>query len=306
VPGFGGPQLCGPAILATPPGLILDSPRFSITALAFDPTSPNVIYASSGRSIFRTGNDYTWTQGALPAESAAVSALAVDPLDHHTIFAGTAGSGALRSTDLGVSWSSINAGLPEPLSVRAIVFSSTAPGTLYIGTDAGVFRSLDSGDHWTAFNDGLTNLDVTSLAIDPTGQFLHAGTNGGGVFDIELAPSPCSDPHTLCLQGGRFNVSVQWTDFQGNTGFGSVVSGASSTNSGVMWFFSPSNWELLIKVLNGCGVNGHYWVFGAAATDVEYTIQVTDTQTGEVRTYTNPLGTTSPAITDAAAFAACP
>ncbi len=141
----------------------------------------------------------------------------------------------------------------------------------------------------------------------------EAGLGGSGVvFRIALGGggggSNCTpDSHTLCLNNGRFQVQAQWTDFNGNTGVGTVVPGATSSSSGVMWFFSPANWELLIKVLDGCGVNGHYWVFGAAATNVQYTIQVTDTLTGQVNTYANPLGTVSPAITDSTAFGgACP
>jgi virginiamycin B lyase len=126
----------------------------------------------------------------------------------------------------------------------------------------------------------------------------------GKIGRIPIACFP--DDHTLCLNNGRFAVRSTWTDFQGNTGNGNVVSGVSSSDSGLFWFFGPDNWEVLIKVLNGCGVNSHYWVFGAASTNVQYTIHVTDTRTGEVRTYTNPLGTSASAITDAAAFSSCP
>jgi streptogramin lyase len=147
-----------------------------------------------------------------------------------------------------------------------------------------------------------------SIVADSSGNlwFGEGFANKIGKLTTRETPSCVRDAITLCLNGERFIVQTQWTDFQGNTGFGQVVAGVSSSDSGLMWFFGPDNWELLIKVLNGCGVNDHYWVFGAASTNVQYTMQVTDTQTGEVRTYTNPLGTSSPAITDAAAFASCP
>ena len=63
---------------------------------------------------------------------------------------------------------------------------------------------------------------------------------------------------------------------------------------------------MLVKVLNACGLNQHYWVFSAATTNVEYTLTVTDTQTGDKKTYFNPLGTAAPAVTDTSAFATCP
>jgi uncharacterized repeat protein (TIGR03803 family) len=180
-------------------------------------------------------------------------------------------------------------------------------GTIYTMSSSGQVTTLHS---FTRFqSDGV--FPVASLFRAANGKIygstLRGGTNGDGVVFTLLANLVCpTNAETLCLNQGRFIVNASWTDFQGNSGLASVVPGANSNDSGIMWFFGPDNWELLIKVLNGCGVNGNYWVFGAAATDVGYTIQVTDTQTGEVRTYTNPLGTTSPAITDTAAFENCP
>jgi hypothetical protein len=48
-------------------------------------------------------------------------------------------------------------------------------------------------------------------------------------------------------------------------------------------------------------VNGHYWVFYGALSNVEYTLTVTDTMTGKVKTYKNPLGRFASAA-DTAAF----
>ena len=63
---------------------------------------------------------------------------------------------------------------------------------------------------------------------------------------------------------------------------------------------------MLIKVLDGCPVNGHHWVLAAATTDVKYDLVVTDTSNGTMRTYSNPLGTASPAVIDIGAFPSCP
>ena len=59
-------------------------------------------------------------------------------------------------------------------------------------------------------------------------------------------------------------------------------------------------------MLNRCGTNDNYWVFAASTTNVEYTVTVTDTESGRTKQYTNPLGVSSPAITDTSAFATCP
>ena len=81
-----------------------------------------------------------------------------------------------------------------------------------------------------------------------------------------------------------------------------MVPGIGRENSGLLWFFDPDNWELLVKVLDGCAVNGHFWVFAAATTDVGTTLTVTDTVTGAIRTYGNPLGQAAAPIQDTQAF----
>lgn len=113
------------------------------------------------------------------------------------------------------------------------------------------------------------------------------------------------EPDRLCLRDGRFRVEVAWRDFSGQTGKGSVVS-PPTEDSGLFWFFDPANWELLVKVLDGCALNGHHWVFAAATTSVEYTLTVTDTLTGEAAVYHNPLGQPAFSINDTKALTGCP
>ncbi len=109
----------------------------------------------------------------------------------------------------------------------------------------------------------------------------------------------------LCLSSNRFKVEVDWRDFNDNTGSGRVVP-FGSDDSGLFYFFAPDNWEMLVKVLDTCGSPfDTFWVFAAATTNVEYTLKVTDTETGAVEEYVNPLGNPSAAITDTGAFP-CP
>ncbi|MEM9555962.1 MAG: hypothetical protein AAGC60_17025 [Acidobacteriota bacterium] len=124
----------------------------------------------------------------------------------------------------------------------------------------------------------------------------------------DLAPNDGSvaadETPVVLLRDGRFQVEVEWLDFEGGRGPGRLVT--ASEDSALLWFFGPDNWELLVKVLDGCPVTGHYWVFSAATTNVGYTLRVTDTQAGVERVYTNDLGVAAPAVTDTGAFATCP
>ena len=94
---------------------------------------------------------------------------------------------------------------------------------------------------------------------------------------------------------------MNWWNAAGESGAGRVVD-AGTSDSGLFQFFDPENWEVLIKVLDGCRTNGRIWVLGASTTDLGYRIRVTDTVTGESRSYVNEPGRPAPAIVDTQAF----
>ncbi|MEP6801645.1 MAG: hypothetical protein ABJC07_06900, partial [Acidobacteriota bacterium] len=91
---------------------------------------------------------------------------------------------------------------------------------------------------------------------------------------------------------------------QGTSGQGRAVPLTSDT--GYFWFFSSTNIEMVVKVVNGCGFNNRYWVFAGGLTNVEVMLTVTDTQTGAVKTYVNPANTAFLPIQDTTAFGTCP
>lgn len=95
---------------------------------------------------------------------------------------------------------------------------------------------------------------------------------------------------TLCLRDGRFQVQVVWRDFKGAIGAGNALQFRSTNETGLFWFFSPNNLELMIKVLDGGPLNGSLWTFYGALTNVEYWATVTDMHTGARRIYYNPPG----------------
>ena len=105
------------------------------------------------------------------------------------------------------------------------------------------------------------------------------------------------------LRDGRFAVEVAWVDPADNTGLGQVV--LESDDSVLFYFFQESNWELMVKVLDGCGINDRFWVFAGGMTDVQFTLTITDTTTQVSRQYFNPAGQAAPAINDVDAFGGC-
>ncbi|HEX2251944.1 MAG TPA: hypothetical protein VHQ65_01590 [Thermoanaerobaculia bacterium] len=99
-----------------------------------------------------------------------------------------------------------------------------------------------------------------------------------------------------------FCALVEWKDFAGNLSVGRTVA-FRSDRSGQFWFFDEENWEVQVKLVNGCAVNGHVWVFVAATTNVEFDLTVLEQRSpGNARTYHNPLGQTAQTVTDTTAF----
>ena len=239
--------------------------------------------------------------------------------------AGVGGTNYGWSCREGTLEQNFNPCLPEPLTDPILTYlhsdgaaggCSVTGGYRYRGGIAGfrgtyVFSDACTGNVWFASEDspGLwsrtlwdsTGRSIVSFGEDENGE-LYAVDHAGTVLRFE---GPCmADATTLCLNQGRFRVEVQW-DTGARTGAGQVVPGGTGDSS-ILWFFSPDNWELLVKVLDGCAINDRFWVFFAATTDVAFTVNVTDTRTGANRRYSNPLGQAADAVTDTSAFATCP
>ena len=124
----------------------------------------------------------------------------------------------------------------------------------------------------------------------------------------DLVPRVACIPNanTLCIdnQPGdrRFEVAVFFNTAQGGKpmGFGTAIPLGSLNvpSGGIFWFTNPENPEMLIKVLNGCPTNGHFWVFYAAGTNFALDVDVHDSVTGRSWTSVNPDLSQAPPVAD--------
>jgi hypothetical protein len=111
--------------------------------------------------------------------------------------------------------------------------------------------------------------------------------NPGAVVPEPPPVGPCkADAQHLCLLGNRFSVQLHWQNqFDGSTGVGRAV--AATDVTGYFSFGDPANLELLVKILNfGSSIK----VFYGELTNLHFTLTVTDTFTGTVKTYGNTAG----------------
>jgi hypothetical protein len=123
-------------------------------------------------------------------------------------------------------------------------------------------------------------------------------------LSIRALSSACDGDTALCLLGGRFRVTADWETSAGQRGTGRARQLTDET--GTFWFFSESNVEVVVKVLDACSSFDRFWVFAAGLTNVAVELRVEDTATGAVRTYSRPLGRPFEPLQDTNAFETCP
>ena len=275
--------------------------NLTVQALAVHPAQPGTVYAGTAFGLFKTADGgANWSFINSGFSSASVSALLLDPRSPATVYAGT-GTTVFKSLDNGASWNAADSGLTAA-GITALAIDPGNPATLYAGTlSGGVFRTINGGSSWTQENAGLTDLRIATLAVDPVSPAtVYAGTRGSGAFKNVGGANCSAGPEALCLNNGRFRVQVAWRAVNiGTSGAGQAI--VLTSDTGAFWFFSANNLELIVKVVDGRAFNNYFWVFAGALSDVEYTITVTDTQTGAVKTYFNPQGRLA-SVADTAAF----
>ena len=197
----------------------------------------------------------------------------------------------------------------------ASVQYTTSDGSGIAGTD---YTTTTGTLTWGPDEEGSKTFAVPTLAdpnaSDRTVRLTLSNPTGATLGDAKTATlfllehngdtSSCTDDDTtLCAAGGRFRVRVTWRTGDGQTGSGHATK--LNANSGAFWFFSADNTEMLVKVLDACQGFNSFWVFYAATTNVGFSVEVTDTRTGLVKTYSNPFGLAAPSVNDTSTFATC-
>ena len=206
-------------------------------------------------------------------------------------------------------------GLTDVKVVMTVIDSETGVAATYYNPPGTRFRPVQDTESFAVCSQGR-NLYGQSRYLLPPGEMesLRGGTNRASRFAERFAGAlrpgrvalpqeqggACeADDLTLCLEGGRFAVRASWETADGS---GDAEAWPLTSDTGLYWFFNPGNVEMVIKVLDGCALNGHRWVFAGGLTDVAVTMTVTDSETGEERTYKNPASTPFQPIQDAKAF----
>lgn len=182
----------------------------------------------------------------------------------------------------------------SPVVGESVSFTDTSTGSPTAWSwsfgDGGTSGSQNPGHAWSVAGTYTVTLTASNASGSSTASRTVTVASGG-----EAACT--ADATTLCLYGGRFKVRAAWKDYSGATG--TARAQALTSDSGYFWFFDAANVELLAKMVNGCAWGSKLAVYVGGLTDVETTIQVTDTRDGTYREYQKPLGQKFTMVSDA-------
>jgi len=224
----------------------------TVTALALDPADSQTLYAGTfGNGLFKSVNGgASWTAANTGISLPDIAALAIDPGRSQTVYAAVSARGIFKSTDGGATWSGVNNGLTFTVPGYATIYYqdigviAISPGdgqTIYAGSKStGLFKSTDGGASWGASNNGLTGLNVVSIAIDPANsQTLYAGTYGSIFKSTDAGASwtaSYSGPAYTSVSCLAIDPGNSQTIYAGISGSGVL----KSTDGGATWSASNS------------------------------------------------------------------
>jgi hypothetical protein len=168
--------------------------RGTLTTLAVSPLDGNVIWAGAddGHVQVTVNGGLNWTDVSAALPERWITSVRCDPYVRETAYVTISGfrwaeplPHVFRTTDLGANWEPIASDLPEA-PVNEILIDPDLTDRYYVGTDVGVYITLNGGESWRMLGANLPRVVVTSLAFEPTGRLLIAGTYGRSFFAYAL------------------------------------------------------------------------------------------------------------------------
>ncbi|MBL8136654.1 MAG: cadherin-like domain-containing protein [Acidobacteria bacterium] len=175
----------------------------AVSAVATHPLDPNRVLVGLSDGCYHyhhgalgTTSSTVWPGGVL-APSSYVSWMAWDPSDVNVAYATVSSFDVVnvfKTTNGGVSWlPSSGAGVTAipRIPARSVVVNPADSQQVFVGTDLGVFTSIDGGASWSLENTGFANVPVESLKINETAPYyLYAFTHGRGAWRVAIAATP--------------------------------------------------------------------------------------------------------------------
>ncbi len=178
-----------------------------VNVVLIDDQNPQIIYvgAPAGGLWKSTDGGQTFTPLTDDLPTLGVSAIALDPSDHNTIYIGTGDDdarvtpsyGVYRSTDGGQTWTNLTPSINSLDYVSQIIINPSNSNEIVFASSDGVYKSTNGGQNWTL----TLNAGIREMRMKPGNfNYLYAvsntrfyrSTNGGDSFSMVSSGLPSS------------------------------------------------------------------------------------------------------------------
>lgn len=190
-----------------------------VSAIAVAPSAHDTVMVGTNVGNFNflfnggaANSSTSWNHVELP-ENGRISSIAFDPTDENVVWATVSTFGAThvwRSTDGGYGWAGRD-GATAATSLPDIPFHTVAvdpavPSRVWVGSDMGIFLTLDGGENWLRESSGFEFFPVNQLVVE--GRWLFAFTHGRGAWRTPLPPTPKQTDLSVTVVPSSASVEV--------------------------------------------------------------------------------------------------
>jgi len=169
----------------------------TVFAIDESPLKKGLIYAGTDDGNVQVTQDegQTWTKtvAGLPPEH-CIASIDASAFEEGTVYIAVNGKRnddfncyVFKSTDYGQTWTNIANNIPGSIA-NVVKEDPTNKDILYVGTDRGVYVTIDGGQNWHVLGTGLPTVYAQDLAISTTEQVAVIATHGRGAWVIDLIP----------------------------------------------------------------------------------------------------------------------
>ncbi|NJD11532.1 MAG: hypothetical protein FIB01_14235, partial [Gemmatimonadetes bacterium] len=126
-----------------------------------------------------------------------------------------------RTDDFGGTWRSLAASLPAAAAANVIADDPRNPNLLYLGTDRGLFVSIDGGIRWARLKANMPTVPVRDLMVHPRENYLVVGTHGRGLWITDVTPLQelseailGDDAYLFAIEPRGYRVESGWGNYE--------------------------------------------------------------------------------------------
>lgn len=197
---------------------------------AIEPSKKNsrFIFAGNNLGHFFSSTDagITWVQSeqsVTPGKyiTSITSSNANDSVVYIT-FGGFGNKHLFKSSDIGKTWNSLDNNLPD-IPINSLVIHPENEKIIFIGTDIGVFFTIDGGNFWMSYGENFPRTPVYDLKFHTNRTLLpeltlRAATYGRSIWEIEVPKEINIKPGIISPAGGEFftggsDIDMSWYGF---------------------------------------------------------------------------------------------